>query len=925
MRAGKRVLAVLLVFLLLIGNGIIQADAGSLYDTETLQTDGESQTEKVQRESRSTVSSEDSGDGTAKSSEEETSVTEQSTESRKSRSEQTTEAQTEQNQESAQTEAAKTARAAASVEITSPNDPELISLIPDENFRKVIYESLKAYGWLKGSSQNPPSSVQEILETYQGPIRGAKGYNTPDEEKIRSVEGIQYLKIAGTANRNYEIDLTGNLITDLTPVVSACTTEYYHYGGYVYCDDRGGYGYRPVVMSFLDNPLRCIPKNVSDRKVGLLVFTDMTRGDIQYVDEEDLQYYFLREDTERFEGFLRIGFVQYDEIGPDAEYVKITSLSLMGQAQINRKLIQGTQSVSTDIAIEQTDEGPNKNRDVDAKYTNVTKSCSPTIGVGMDECLVSQSTNVSGVYIPNITSMAFTMLPVFTIFDKVEISGEYTGSAQLQKVDAQTGTALNGAVYSLYRVNDNGENDVLIKEGLTTATRKVNVWNESTQSYEEKEVPGYTQAVTGLEPGTYYFKETKPPVGYQVNDEKVMLTVEEKKPGVTGGLKNLDFTSADKSVVKASAKDNETYITWKMEEPVDFYLGSEAQAADSRTEDAVVKSVEITYRSLEGSSESIVETYQSLDAAETALNAYIKNNNITGAVKVKVIYDETADAFLKTVKATDQPIYTKVTVKKDWIGAGGDEVLPEVTYKLYRSAGEDGEKKEINSYTVPEGTGQDAYDYTFETDKDGNQLLMYYADEEGNAAPYIYTVEEEFTSDKYVGGKPGEPETVILYDTLSSGEKIETGSLITIPISNLKMASIKIIKIDAIQTDKKLSDVEFKLEMQDDEGQWKEVAIGITDQRGEVLFKDLGSGEYRLTETKTQEGYILLKEPLLISIGDLTEPDTDREFVYTIKNGKMYGLPAAGGFGSYWFVWAGIILLSLSGIIWIQKKKLVKK
>ena len=139
------------------------------------------------------------------------------------------------------------------------------------------------------------------------------------------------------------------------------------------------------------------------------------------------------------------------------------------------------------------------------------------------------------------------------------------------------------------------------------------------------------------------------------------------------------------------------------------------------------------------------------------------------------------------------------------------------------------------------------------------------------------------------------------------------------------MASIKIIKIDAIQTDKKLSDVEFKLEMQDDEGQWKEVAIGITDQRGEVLFKDLGSGEYRLTETKTQEGYILLKEPLLISIGDLTEPDTDREFVYTIKNGKVYGLPAAGGFGSYWFVWAGIILLSLSGIIWIQKKKLVKK
>lgn len=935
MKAGKRVLAVLTAFLFLFGY-ILQADAASFLDAgaarigETSSAMGE-----TERESRSAVMSEEKSDGTTKSSETETQKESQLRENTKKQetetqsetgTEQETSPETEKSSEAEKSQRASGFAGRVQVEITSPDDPELQKLVPDENFRQVIYDSLKAYGWLKGSSKNPPSSVQEILETYQGPINGAKDYNTPDEEKIRSIEGIQYFKIASTANRNYEIDLTGNLITDLMPVVEKCGPDDYYYGGFVYCEDRGGYGFRPVVMSFLDNPVRCIPKSLDVRFTGLLVFRDMTRGDIQYVEEEDLQYYFLREEKERFQGYLRIGFCQYESMEPDAEYVTITGLSVMGQVRPNANLLSKENSIiDTDVSVVQTDEGPNKNKNIDAKYTNVTKSCSPTIGVAMDECLVSMSTNISGVYIQNITSMAYTMLPVFTIFDRLQVTGEYAGSAQLQKVDQETGSALNGAEYSFYREGAEGEEDVLVKEGLVTATRQVQVYNEEKQTYETQTLPGYTEAISGLKAGTYYFKETKAPAGYQINPEKYTVVIEEMTPAVSGGLKNLDYTSADQSVIKESAGENETFLTWKQEEPVDFYLGDALESVDKETEALVVKSVELTYASLEGSAQAVTETYESLDQAETALNKYIKNNNITGAVKAKVIYDDNSAPLLKTVKATDQPLYTQVRVEKDWVGAGGDELLPEVTFKLYRAAGEEGEKEEINSFTIPAGTDREKYSHTFETDQNGKKLRTYTVDQDGNPVKYVYTIKEEFDSNQFVGGKPGEPETTTIYEELPEGGQIEVGTLITIPVSNYRVASIKVIKIDAKNPEKKLSDVEFKLEIQTEDGQWKEIARDITDERGEVQFKDLGSGEYRLTETKTQEGYILLKEPLLVSIGDLTEPDTDRDFVYTVKNSKMYGLPEAGGFGSQWYIWMGVILISLSGIIWIQKKKLTKK
>lgn len=961
MKPGKRALALLMALLLLMCGCITQVDAAPFYEGEAVQTRESKQSQESEKaRSGDELEEADSGlDQDIRAEASETSIQE-----RTSRSEETSvqdlsetgATQTEEQSDtlkpqkveetdgqslSSETEQGqvRTSRAAAGAYINSPNDPQLVSLVPDENFRKVIYDSLANYtqydgkkhaeGWLGGNPDDPPETVQEILETYQGPINGAKDFNDPDEEKIRDITGIQYLKIAGTANRSYSIDLSGNLITDLMPVANACNEEEYYYGGYVYCEDYGRYGYRAVVMEFLDNPLRCIPKKLSDsnRKLGFLVFTDLSRGDIQYVEPKDMQFYYLREDTERFEGYLRVGFCQYESMDPDAEYVPITDFDIAGQPTVNKKLLSAKKAnsiVGTDVVIEQTDQGPNKDRNVDVKYTNLTKSCELAINVTLDQCMESMSTNFTGIYSTNITSMVYPMLPSFTIFDKVETSGEYSGNVQLKKVDKLTGNAVNGAVFSLYREVESGE-DILIQEGLETATRKVRVYNDTTKKYETKTLPGYTEVVKGLEPGTYYFQETKAPEGYQLSREKYSVTVEDVTPYLSGGLKNLDYSSGDGRQIQATAKENETYISWKMGEPVKLHLkNAEGDVAETVT-DQLVESVEITYHSLEGSTEAVTETYDSLQKAQEKLNSYIDGNNITGAVEVKVLYDKEADSLTQCVSAGDEPLYTTVAVEKTWVGNKEEDVLPEVTFQLYQSSSENGEKKLVNSHTVPEGTEPEGYSYTFATDSEGKPLPMYYVDAKGDLFQYSYTVEENFKSGAFIQGEAQDPVTEILYETLPGGEKTAVGSKITIPLTNCKaLASIKIIKIDANETNRKLSDVAFKLEVQEN-GQWKEVATGITDERGEVQFEDLDSGEYRVTETKTQDDYILLSKPLMISIGDLTDPDAEREFVYVVENARKFGLPEAGGIGGRWYVWVGIIVLAATGIIQIQRKKLNKK
>ena len=276
------------------------------------------------------------------------------------------------------------------------------------------------------------------------------------------------------------------------------------------------------------------------------------------------------------------------------------------------------------------------------------------------------------------------LFPTFTIFDNVQISNGSTGSLQLRKIDEQTGEALNGAVFSLYKQNDTGE-DELIRENLETATREVEVYDEVTQEYKTESLPGYTERLDNLEPGTYYFVETKAPENYELNTEKITATVGAAEPYLSGGEKSLDYESADGSIVQAESQENETYVTWQMRDAVEICLSNLTEDfSDDEAED-IVESVEINYHSLDGSLQPVVEEYGSIAEAENALNTYVRDNKITGAVEISLTYNRNSQFLYQCVTAentkTEEQFFDLHLLKED--RSSGDD-LSGAEFMLYQ-------------------------------------------------------------------------------------------------------------------------------------------------------------------------------------------------------------------------------------------------
>ena len=117
--------------------------------------------------------------------------------------------------------------------------------------------------------------------------------------------------------------------------------------------------------------------------------------------------------------------------------------------------------------------------------------------------------------------------------------------------------------------------------------------------------------------------------------------------------------------------------------------------------------------------------------------------------------------------------------------------------------------------------------------------------------------------------------------------------------------NLVITKQDAQDPNTKLGDVEFKLEKLDAPSETKtgKTVVGT----GQLTFKELTPGNYRLTEIKTAEGYTLLAEPIEFTLTvdgqykhgetvDKITPDDDGVYniALTVYNRKGFALPHTG-------------------------------
>lgn len=117
-----------------------------------------------------------------------------------------------------------------------------------------------------------------------------------------------------------------------------------------------------------------------------------------------------------------------------------------------------------------------------------------------------------------------------------------------------------------------------------------------------------------------------------------------------------------------------------------------------------------------------------------------------------------------------------------------------------------------------------------------------------------------------------------------------------------------------------------------------------TNAEGKIYIRGLEAGTYFLTETKTNAGYVLLKNPVKIVI-EQTNPKTGAasatvdgknttmkedslnqgsataEVPLTVVNHKGFDLPATGGAGTALFTIAGIVIVAVAAALLFMRKK----
>ena len=324
---------------------------------------------------------------------------------------------------------------------------------------------------------------------------------------------------------------------------------------------------------------------------------------------------------------------------------------------------------------------------------------------------------------------------------------------------------------------------------------------------------------------------------------------------------------------------------------------------------------------------------------------------VSGAVKA----DAAAHAQTEFIFTNKLKPVINIKLTKKWANVSGVTIPDSINIQLQRRVN-DGENWEQVKYATP---GHVATDYITLTKDPYNPnkdewtysftgLDRYANGADGNvdtSKPYKYRIVEVTVADGSV--KPIKNSEYlndlfkVTYTDAISAPSEETGSSITkkYTITNTysPLTNIKITKVDATDTSKKLNGVEFKLEKlvpksAGDDSFIVDNSFGTktaTTAQGIAEFKDLEDGIYRLTETKTVKGYNLLKDPITIKIkrnqvGETTvdgqpynfSDASDKNTIeLKISNRMKFLLPKTGGYGAMLFILCGIALATLCCLI----------
>ena len=176
---------------------------------------------------------------------------------------------------------------------------------------------------------------------------------------------------------------------------------------------------------------------------------------------------------------------------------------------------------------------------------------------------------------------------------------------------------------------------------------------------------------------------------------------------------------------------------------------------------------------------------------------------------------------------------------------------------------------------------------------------------------------------------------------------------LTISVTNsLSMGNIKLIKKDN-ETEAYLAGAKFQIErlipQKDENG--KDIPIEelevdktfdpwieTTNNLGEISFSSLAYGKYKITELEAPSGYLLLKQPVYITIdekafeqqakehqGDLEYDPQSKTIVVTVKNEKGLYVPGTGGRGILGYTMVGFGLCTAAALLYRYRLKSLRR
>lgn len=265
-----------------------------------------------------------------------------------------------------------------------------------------------------------------------------------------------------------------------------------------------------------------------------------------------------------------------------------------------------------------------------------------------------------------------------------------------------------------------------------------------------------------------------------------------------------------------------------------------------------------------------------------------------------------------------------ITVKKEWKKQDGTTDIPQanlpnaIYLQLQRTETPNiaDSWQKVSGYESVELKKPDGYEgWT----KQFTGLDKYDASKSESArVAYTYRVLESATAGgHFYGGADGDVIEIsgkkykVLNTTRVTGDSTNKTLTLTNQLQDAKY-NLVITKQDAQDNSIKLGGVEFKLEKLNDSGAYDTIKTCVTGSdstnQGKCSFASLSPGKYRLTETKTAEGYTLLAEPIEFTLtadgqcrrdgaafGTVT-PDTSGVYniALTIYNRKGFTLPHTG-------------------------------